>query len=167
MLTDFRLFNKSVHPGADSPLHQPIWATDSLTLTHAQSIFALEFAALSSTAADNNRYRYRLEGLETEWNEVDSGQRLAMYTNLPSAKYVFRVQGSNNDRVWNEKGVALEITVLPPWWATWWLRSMVGLGLMALVFSGLPVAREGLAFRGRETRGAGGATDRRTLAANQ
>jgi signal transduction histidine kinase/DNA-binding response OmpR family regulator len=134
VLTGFRLFNKPVHPGADSPLHRPIWATDSLTLTHAQSIFALEFAALSSTAADNNRYRYRLEGLEKEWNEVDSGQRVAMYTNLPSAKYVFRVQGSNNDRVWNEKGVALEITVLPPWWATWWLRSMVGLGLMALVF---------------------------------
>ena len=134
VLTDFRLFNKPVRPGADSPLHQPIWATNSLTLTHAQSIFALEFAALSNAAADNNRYRYRLEGLEPEWNEVDSSQRLAMYTNLPSGNYVFRVQGSNNDQIWNEKGVALAITVLPPWWATWWLRSLAGLSIAGLVF---------------------------------
>ena len=134
VLTDFRLFNKPVRPGADSPLHQPIWATNSLTLTHAQSIFALEFAALSNAAADNNRYRYRLEGLEPEWNEVDSSQRLAMYTNLPFGKYVFRVQGTNNDQIWNDKGVALAITVLPPWWATWWLRSLAGLSIAGLIF---------------------------------
>ena len=44
VLTEFRLFNKVVERGPDSPLHKPIWATDSLTLTHTQSIFTLEFA---------------------------------------------------------------------------------------------------------------------------
>ncbi len=127
VLTDLRLFNKPVSPGADSPLQQPLWATNSLTLTHKQGIFTLEFAALSYTAPENNRYRYRLEGLETEWNEVDSRQRLATYTNLPAGAYTFRVQGSNNDQIWNENGVTLAITILPPWWATWWFRSLTGL----------------------------------------
>ena len=108
--------------GRDSPLKTSIWATDSLTLTHRQSIFTLEFAALSYMAPERNRYRYRLEGLETQWNEVDSGRRSATYTNLPAGKYLFRVQGSNNDGVWNSKGVTLAITVLPPWWATWWFQ---------------------------------------------
>ena len=94
VLTDFRLFNQSVNPSPNLPLHQPIWATNSLILGHTQSIFALEFAALSYAAPEKNRYRYRLEGLETEWNEVDSRQRLVTYTKPPAGKYVFRVQGS-------------------------------------------------------------------------
>ena len=139
VLTDFHLFNKPVHPGTDSPLHKPIWATDSLTLTHTQSIFTLEFAGLSYAAPEKNRYRYRLEGLESEWNEVDSRRRQATYTSLPAGRYVFRVQASNKDGVWNEKGVTLALTVLPPWWATWWFRSLMGLAFVGLIFGAYKV----------------------------
>ena len=135
VLTEFRLFNKPAISGAHSPLRQPIWATDALTLTHAQSIFGIEFAALSYSAPQKNRYRYRLEGLETEWNEVDSGQRLATYTSLPAGPYVFRVQGSNQDQVWNEKGATLAIRILPPWWATWWFRTIATLTVLGLAFA--------------------------------
>jgi signal transduction histidine kinase/ligand-binding sensor domain-containing protein len=134
-LTDFLLFNRPVHQGRESPLSRPIWATDSLTLTPRQSIFTLEFAALSYVAPERNRYRYRLEGLETQWNEVESGRRSATYTNLDAGKYLFRVQGSNNDGVWNSKGVALAITVLPPWWGTWWFRSIATLLAVGLIWA--------------------------------
>jgi signal transduction histidine kinase/ligand-binding sensor domain-containing protein/CheY-like chemotaxis protein len=135
VLTDFLLFNKRVYLGSDSPLQNPIWATDSLLLTHEQGIFTLEFAALSYIAPENNRYRYRLEPLEKAWNEVDSRHRTATYTSLPPRKYTFRVQGSNNDRVWNEQGVHLDITVQPPWWATWSFRSIVFLSVMCLALA--------------------------------
>jgi ligand-binding sensor domain-containing protein/signal transduction histidine kinase len=131
-LTGFLLSNKQPNPGRGSPLIKSIWGTDSLTLTHRQNILTLEFAALSYMAPAMNRYRYRLESLETQWNEVDSGRRVATYTNLPAGKYTFRVQGSNNDGVWNNKGVSLAITVLPPWWATWWFRSILSLAIAAL-----------------------------------
>ena len=117
VLTELKLFNKPVAPGPRTRRSsKPIWATDSLTLTHTQSIFTLEFAGLSYAAPEKNRYRYRLEGLESEWNEVDSRRRQATYTSLPAGQYVFRVQASNKDGVWNEKGVTLALTVLPPWW---------------------------------------------------
>ncbi|HTP35940.1 MAG TPA: two-component regulator propeller domain-containing protein [Candidatus Acidoferrales bacterium] len=135
LLTDFYLFNKPVAPGADSPLHKPVWAAGSLKLTHAQGIFSVEFAALSYIAPEKNRYRYRLEGLEKDWNEVDSRQRLATYTSLPPATYTFRVQASNNDGVWNEKGASLVITVLPPWWGTWLFRCCVAVSIVALAFA--------------------------------
>ena len=100
-------------------------------LNHNQNIFTLEFAALSYTDPERNQYRYRLEGLEEDWNEVDSKRRLATYTNLAARNYVFRVQGSNNDLLWNEAGVSLAITVLPPWWETWWFRTAFVLSLSA------------------------------------
>jgi len=135
VLTDLLLFNVPARQGAKSPLHKPIWGTDSLTLTHNQSIFTLEFAALSYAAPENNRYRYRLAGLENDWNEVDSRQRLATYTSLPARKYVFELQGSNNDGVWNPKLTTLAITILPPWWASGWFRILAGLAIAALVFT--------------------------------
>ena len=136
VLTGLELFNKSVSPGKDSPLRAPIWATDSLTLTHAQSIFTLAFSALSYSAPHKNRYRYRLEGLEGEWNEMDSRRRQATYTNLSAGRYTFRVQASTNGEVWSEPGVRLGVVVLPPWWATWWFRTVSGIALLGLVLAG-------------------------------
>ena len=60
---------------------------DSLTLTHGQSIFTLAFSALSYSAPEKTRYRYRLEGFEREWNEVDSRRRQATYTRLAAGRY--------------------------------------------------------------------------------
>ncbi|HEX4769354.1 MAG TPA: two-component regulator propeller domain-containing protein [Bryobacteraceae bacterium] len=143
-LTVFLLFNQPVGQGGASPLHRSIWATDSLTLNHNQGIFTLEFSALSYQAPEMNRYRYRLEGFETQWNEVDSGRRSATYTNLPAGRYLFRVQGSNNDNVWNTKGVTLAITVLPPWWATWWFNSIAGLSIAGLILAAYGFRVKGL-----------------------
>ena len=150
VLTEFRLFNKPVERGPDSPLHKPIWATDSLTLTHAQSIFTLEFAGLSYAAPEKNRYRYRLEGLESEWNEVDSRRRQATYTSLAPGRYVFRLQASNKDGVWNEKGATLALTVLPPWWATLWFRSLIGLTFVGLIVGAHKVRIRGLKEREKQ-----------------
>jgi signal transduction histidine kinase len=134
VLTDLVLSNKPAG-GVDSPLHRPIWASDSLTLTDRQNAFTVEFASLSYVAPQKNRYRYRLERADTEWSEVDSGHRSATYRNLPAGKYVFRVQASNNDGVWNTKGVALAIRVLPPWWATWWFRSILVLLIAGTIWA--------------------------------
>jgi hypothetical protein len=92
----------SVVPSRDSPLRQPIWATNALTLENWQNQFTIEFASLSYVAPQSNRYRYKLEGFEKSWNEVGADRRTATYTNLAPDKYVFRVQGSNGDLLWNE-----------------------------------------------------------------
>jgi signal transduction histidine kinase/ligand-binding sensor domain-containing protein/DNA-binding response OmpR family regulator len=140
VLTDFLLFNAPVQPGAKSPLRKPIWAADSLTLTDKQSIFTLEFASLSYADPEKNRYRYRLVGLEKTWNEVDSRRRSATYTSLPPGNYVFQVQGSNNDGIWNPKITTLAIAILPPWWAT-----RLFIGIFSIMIAALVVA----AYRSR------------------
>ncbi len=132
VLTGLELFNRPVQPGRDSPLARSIWATSSLTLSHEQSIFTIAFSALSYSSPEKNRYRYRLEGLEREWNEVDSRRRQATYTSLSAGQYTFRVQASTNGEVWSEPGVRLAVTVLPPWWAAWWFRSLGGVALVGL-----------------------------------
>jgi len=135
VLTDFRLFGKPVPIGGESPLKESITVTDSLTLSAAQSMFSLEFSILSYVNPGENRYRYRLEGLDTGWNETSTVHRLVTYTTLPPRDYVFRVQGSNNRGLWNETGASVHIRILPPWWSTSWFRVIVGASLLLLLLS--------------------------------
>ena len=118
VLTSFKISNKSIPIGAESVLKKAIPYAESLTLSYRENVISFEFAALSYANSPKNRYRYRLEGSAPDWNEVDSTQRLARYTNLDHGRYVFRVQGSNSDGVWNEAGVSLPIVIMPPWYKT-------------------------------------------------
>jgi ligand-binding sensor domain-containing protein/signal transduction histidine kinase len=124
VITSFKIFNKPVSIGAKSVLEKAIPYVHSLTLSYRDSVFSFEFAALSYANSQKNRYRYKLEGFDPGWNEVDSKHRLATYTNLDAGNYVFLVQGSNSDGVWNEKGVSLPIFITPPWWNTNWFRAL-------------------------------------------
>ncbi len=123
VLTGFQLNDMTAPIGGNSPLKQSISLTESLTLSHKQRIFTFEFAALSYASPGQTRYRYKLEGLETGWNEVDASQRSARYTTLAPRNYVFRVQSRTNRGAWSEKGAEVRIQILPPWWATWPFRA--------------------------------------------
>jgi signal transduction histidine kinase len=137
VLTDLRLNGSPVEIGSDSPLKKSITSTSDLTLSHEQNVFSLTFAALGYFNPAANRYRYKLEGLDREWNEVGSDRRLATYTTLPAGKYTFRVQGATSNGPWSEPGVTLRVEVLPPWWSTWWFRvpcSIASAGLLWMFF---------------------------------
>ncbi|TXI93071.1 MAG: GGDEF domain-containing protein [Burkholderiaceae bacterium] len=80
----------------------------------------VEFAALDFTAADHNRYAYRLDGYDKDWIETDATRRLAAYTNLPPGDYRLHLRGSNRNGVWSEPDLVLNVKVLPAWYQTWW-----------------------------------------------
>ena len=124
-------------------MQQAIDQTDTIALTYDDRVVSFEFAALSYHAPHQNRYRYRLEGFDPEWTEVDATRRLVTYTNLDPGTYRFRVTGSNGDRVWNEAGRAITLVITPPWWATWWFR------MLAIVF-GISIGVGGFSLRVRD-----------------
>jgi signal transduction histidine kinase/ligand-binding sensor domain-containing protein len=134
VVTSFKIFNKPVPTGVQSLLKKAIPYVDSLTLSYRDNVFSFEFAALSYANSHKNRYRYKLENFDPGWNEVGSKQRLATYTNLDPGKYVFRVQGSNSNGVWNEEGVSLPILITPPWWRTNWFRAICAVAVLALLW---------------------------------
>lgn len=134
VVTDFKIFNKPVPIGDDSPLSQHIMFTKDITLTHKQSFVTFEFVALNFSSPAKNKYAYKLEGLEDDWVEAGNN-RIATYSNLPAGRYIFRVKASNNDGVWNNTGASIRITVLPPWWETWWFITLVIISIIAATVS--------------------------------
>ena len=124
VLTDLRVLGRSVKLGPNSPLKRVITQSTNLVLTHNQTMLSLEFSALSYLNPASTRYRYKLDGLDTDWNQVGSNQRVVTYTSLPAGKFTFRVQAATGHGAWSEPGDVLAIQILPAWWNTWWFRCM-------------------------------------------
>ena len=110
VITSFKKFEKSYPFG------------NEIKLSYSENFISFEFSALSYIQSEKNQYAYKMEGIDNYW--VYSGtRRYASYPNLSPGKYIFRVKGSNNDGVWNEKGTSIAIIISPPWWKTWWAYS--------------------------------------------
>jgi ligand-binding sensor domain-containing protein/signal transduction histidine kinase len=107
-----------------------------LKLRPGQRNFSIEFAAFDFSAAKRNRYRYRLQGYDSNWIETDSGHRNASYGNLWPGRYTLQVQGSNRNGDWSTQELAIPIQVLPAFWQTAWFLALALLAAGALMVSG-------------------------------
>jgi signal transduction histidine kinase/ligand-binding sensor domain-containing protein/DNA-binding response OmpR family regulator len=134
-ITGLQLFNKPVVPGSpDKVLNHDISFTTSLKLNYQQSAISFQFAALNYNAPENNRYMYKMEGLDNNWY-MASVDRKASFTNLNPGHYTFYVKGSNNDGIWNNRSTSISIVVSPPYWATWWFRALIISIVLYLAYS--------------------------------
>lgn len=127
-ITGFKIFNKEV------VFDTAVTEKKIIHLTWEDKVISFDYVALSFIFPQKNQFAYKMEPFDKKWNEVDN-RRFASYTNLPHGKYTFRVKGSNNDGVWNEEGIALQVVISPPFWKTWWFRITVVLLLILAVFT--------------------------------
>jgi len=129
VLTSLTQSGEDVYPG------QAVENVEEATFHWPNNFFEFEFAALSYTQPEKNRYAYVLEGFDEDWNYIGT-RRFGRYTNLPGGTYTLRIKGSNNDGVWNEQGSSVTVTIVPPFWETWWFRGAVILLLVGGVVGG-------------------------------
>ncbi|MGO8838583.1 MAG: two-component regulator propeller domain-containing protein [Limisphaerales bacterium] len=90
----------------------------------------IRYTGLSFAAPEKVQFKYRLDGLESDWENVGP-RRVAYYSYPKPGNYTFRVTAANNDGVWNENGASLAFTVLPHFWQTWWFTGaavLAGIG---------------------------------------
>jgi signal transduction histidine kinase len=76
-----------------------------------------------------------LENFEDEWNYTDGKKRYATYTNLPPGEYYLKVKGTNSDGIWNARPSVLKIIITPPFWQTWWFKTLAGGILLLIVYT--------------------------------
>lgn len=90
-----------------------------LRIPYNQAVLSVDFAALEYSSPAKIRYGYFLDGWDKGWNYT-SKIRTANYTNLREGNYTLYIKSTNAAGVWNERQTIIHITVLPPWYRTWW-----------------------------------------------
>ncbi|MGO8930242.1 MAG: two-component regulator propeller domain-containing protein [Limisphaerales bacterium] len=104
-----------------------------VTIPPGKEGLEIRFASLNLAAPDKGRFKYVLDGYETKPKERPGNVREVLYSKLPPGNYHFQVTACNEDDVWNKEGAALAITVLPPFWQTWWFLSLTTVAVLGMI----------------------------------
>ncbi len=107
---------------------------DTINLDHDQNFFSFEFSALDFRNPFKNKYAYKLENYDKYWNYTNADKRFAEYTKVVPGTYRLIIKGTNNDGLWNEKGISLTIIIRPAWWNTWIFRICFGLFALSIIW---------------------------------
>jgi ligand-binding sensor domain-containing protein/anti-sigma regulatory factor (Ser/Thr protein kinase) len=103
-----------------------------IKLSYKQNFVTIYFAATNFSNQNKTSFSYRLKGLNDEW--VRNGNRnFVNYTALQPGSYVFELKSANSDGKSCNGITQLNITITPPWWQTWWLRSIALLLIATIV----------------------------------
>lgn len=81
----------------------------------------IQYTAPTFTAPRDLRFKYKLDGHDSEWREAGN-QRIAHYTNLRPGSYRFQVIAGNYHGVWNTAGAAFGFVIAPHLYEIWWFR---------------------------------------------
>lgn len=100
--------------------------SESITLPYDNAFIEIKYTALNYKDPDKLIFRYKMEGFDNNWINVDD-RRIALYSKIPPGSYTFRVEASANNGTWSDQGTSIAITVVPPFWQTTWFYIVIGL----------------------------------------
>lgn len=103
---------------------------DLNNLAYNENNLEFAFSGISFKLGKRLQYRYKLKGLEKEWNYTT--ERRAIYPNLIAGEYEFLVQVKGENGNWSDQTSKVLFTVSPPFWKTWWFKSLIA-GLVILL----------------------------------
>jgi signal transduction histidine kinase/ligand-binding sensor domain-containing protein len=135
--------------GIAAPANTALEDLAEVTFRWPANSFEFSFAALNYTLPAKNQHAYKLEGFESGWNDIGN-RRFGRYTSLPGGTYTLRLKGSNNDGVWNEEGTSIKVTIVPPFWQTWWFWGILAVALAGGAFGAVRLRLRSLESRSHE-----------------
>ena len=103
-----------------------------LNLEYNENRLEFNFIAFSFKNDHQVLYRYKLRGLEDDWNYTKS--RNAIYPALPAGEYVFIVQVKSENGKWYEQQKKISISIALPFWKTKWFISSVSAAVLLLIY---------------------------------
>lgn len=116
--SDGKHFNKNINVATD------------IVLEHSDYQFSFEISNLYFPDPDLIGYGYKLEGFDKDWNYTNSNLQQFSYSNVPPGNYILKVKATNATGIWSNTIHEIRITILPPWWRSWWSYS----ALIIIVF---------------------------------
>lgn len=132
-ITGISVNNQALTPFDSTGLltHTPEY-TSELTLNPKHGLLNIQYASLDFRGTDQVQYRYQLKGLSDDWVKAGN-QQSASFISLAPGDYEFIVQGTNSQNQWSEQKAKIRITVLAPWYLSWWAYLLYSLLIVVAI----------------------------------
>lgn len=137
VFTRLLLFNKEVEIGQKgSILQTQLDKTSQIEFNSKQNVFTIEFSTLDMRAPEKIQYAYKLDGFDSDWNNVQT-KHFATYTSLPPGTYTFHVKSTDSEGVWLQNERQIEVKILPSFWQSSFAKFLYVLLVIALFLTTL------------------------------
>jgi serine phosphatase RsbU (regulator of sigma subunit) len=104
----------------------------NLSLAYNNNYLTFNFIGITMMQPKKVKYQYILEGLDENWSAI-TNKTSAPYCNLPHGSYTFKVKAINSEGYWS-KAFEYKFTIRPPFWQTWWFRTLIGFIIISSVW---------------------------------
>jgi len=131
--TDLRINNVPIESNNAFTNNEPVINLKKIIVPYNQATFSLDYTALEYSFPDKINYAYYLENWDHNWNYVGK-LKTAYYTRLNEGSYTLRIKATNTEGQWDGKQLVIAITVLPPWYRTWWAYLLYLLVIGTIVY---------------------------------
>ena len=99
-------------------LTSAIYKTKNLQFKNDEFPFFLQFSSIDYRINKNVEFGYKLLPNDSEWNLLKEPE--IQFLNLPAGDHTLIVNGFSRGKEWDQEPMRMNLTILPPWWATWW-----------------------------------------------
>ena len=106
--------------------------TNRVTIMPGQANLVIQFTALTYSRPEQTTFRYRLDGVDTDWRDAGTRRRVD-YSHLPPGRHRFRLMARNSDGLVSTAESTLAIEVIPPFYRRWWFFASLCLASAALI----------------------------------
>ncbi len=104
--------------------YDAIYNGRSISLPYNSYIFMFDLFLTNFKSPNINRFQYKLEGLNRNWQNLGASH-LITFLNLPSGAYTLHIKGKSYGGEWVEKKENIRFRIQTPFWLTWWFWSLV------------------------------------------
>ena len=105
----------------------------NLTLPYSRTSFGIRFSVVDNTNYSDYEFQYRILGLDDTWTS-NGNESIIHLPTLPAGKYTLEIRYHNNSTSYTSQPARLQITIVPPIYATWWAKT-----IYVLIFVGICV----------------------------
>ncbi|MFT3752832.1 MAG: two-component regulator propeller domain-containing protein [Paludibacter sp.] len=96
---------------------------DKIELKYNQNTFNISFNIMDFGLNEETEYAYSLKGLDNSWYNLGSEKQVT-FRNIPPGKYEFMVKSRLRNQEWSKEITTFQIAIEPPFWLTWWAKSI-------------------------------------------
>jgi ligand-binding sensor domain-containing protein len=130
IISDFQLLDQA--DDNQNSTNFKLYLNENISLNHHQNTFSIRFATLDFNNPQQNRIRYKLDGLDDQWRTAGLDP-VATYIKIPPGDYTFQVKGATAFSEWGSSQ-EMGIQISPPLWATWWAYTLYGILILGFLY---------------------------------
>lgn len=132
-LSSLSIGNKKVSI-SENPLNgTPLSQRKDIKLAYGQTDIAINIQLVDFADIDKAICQYRLVGLQDQWLDV-SPDRIIRFSYIPTGDFQLEVKAFRSNEECEQKVITLSISVLPPWWQSWWFMTLCVILIGATAF---------------------------------